>query len=68
MIGHLAASLWFRNMELTKTGSTTSTRRPINDRRNVARAEKQLELMVYRLTQERDRWPFLTPKLENVTD
>ena len=24
--------------------------------------------MAYRLTQERDRWPFLTPRLENATD
>ena len=31
-------------------------------------AEKQLESMGYRLLQERDRWPFLTPRLENATD
>ena len=30
--------------------------------------EKQLEAMAYRLTQERGRWPFLTPRLENATD
>ena len=30
--------------------------------------EKQLVAMVYRLTQERCRWPFLTPRLENATD
>ena len=41
---------------------------PINDRKNVAGAEKQLESMVYRLTQERGSWPLLTPRLENVKD
>ena len=34
----------------------------------MAAAEKQLEAMAYRLTQERGRWPFLTPRLENNTD
>ena len=34
----------------------------------MAAAEKQLEAMAYRLTQERGRWPFLTPRLENETD
>ena len=34
----------------------------------MAATEKQLESMVYRLTQERRRWPFLTPRLENATD
>ena len=34
----------------------------------MAAAEKQLESMGYRLTQERGRWPFLTPRLENATD
>ena len=34
----------------------------------MAEAEKQLESMVYRLTQERGSWPFLTPRLENVKD
>ena len=34
----------------------------------MAAAEKQLEAMAYRLTQERGRWPFLTPRLENATD
>ena len=34
----------------------------------MAATEKQLESMVYRLTQERGRWPFLTPRLENATD
>ena len=34
----------------------------------MAAAEKQLESMGYRLTQERDRWLFLTPRLENATD
>ena len=40
----------------------------VNERKNVAASEKQLEAMVYRLTQERGRWPFLTPRLENATD
>ena len=34
----------------------------------VAAAEKQREAMVSRLTQEKGRWPFLTPRLENATD
>ena len=34
----------------------------------MAATEKQLESMVYRLTQERGRWPFLTPRLENATE
>ena len=34
----------------------------------MAAAEKQLESMGYRLTQERGRWPLLAPKLENATD
>ena len=34
----------------------------------MAAIEKQLESMVYRLKQERGRWPFLTPRLENATD
>ena len=34
----------------------------------MAAAEKQLEAMAYRLTQERGRWPFLTPRLQNATD
>ena len=54
-------------MELTDVGSTSSWRLN-NDRRDVSSAEQQLESMVYRLTQERGRWPFLTPRLENVTD
>ena len=41
---------------------------PSNERKNVAATEKQLESMVYRLTQERGRWPFLTPRLENATE
>ena len=52
VISHLTASLWFRNLDVTITGSTNSARGPINDRKNVARAEKQLESMGYRLTQE----------------
>ena len=34
----------------------------------MAASEKQLESMVYRLTQEGGRWPFLTPRLENATE
>ena len=68
VIGHLTPSLWFRSVELTIVGSTSSSKRLINDRRNVAGAEKQLESMVYRLTQKRGSWPFLTPRLENVND
>ena len=67
-VSPLTATLWFRRTELTITGSTSSARGPINDGKNVAGAKKQLESMVYRLTQERGRWPFLTPRLENVTN
>ena len=62
IISHLTASLWFRSMDLTITSSTS------NERKNVAATEKQLESMVYRLTQESGRWPFLTPRLENATE
>ena len=55
IISHLTASLWFRG-ELR------------NERRNVAAAEKKLESMAYRMMQERGRWPFLTPRLENATE
>ena len=68
IISHLTASLWFRCMDLTITSSTSKSRGPSNERRNVAATEKQLESMVYRLTQERGRWPFLTPRLENATE
>ena len=68
VVTHLKASLWFRSMELTITSSTSKSRGPSNERKNVAAAEKQLESMVYRLTQERGRWPFLTPRLENATE
>ena len=68
IIGHLTASLWFRGMDLAITSSTSKSRGPSNERKNVAAAEKQLEAMVYRLTQERGRWSFLTPRLENATD
>ena len=67
IIAHLTACLWFRSIELTITGSTSKSRGPSNERKNVAATEKQLESMVYRLTQERGRWPFLTPRLENAT-
>ena len=66
MITHLTASLWFRSMELTIKSSTSRTRGPNNERKNVAAAEKQVESMAYRLTQERERWPFLIPRLEKV--
>ena len=50
-------------MDLTITSSTSRAMRPSNERKNVAAAEKQLESIGYRLTQERGRWPFLTPRL-----
>ena len=59
----MTASLWFRSMELTITGPISSARGLI---KNMAGAEKQLELMLYRLTLG-GRWPFLTPRLQNVT-
>ena len=67
-INHLTASLWFRSMDLTITSSTSKSRGPSNERKNVAATEKQLESMVYRLTQERGWWPFLTLRLENATN
>ena len=68
IIGHLTDSLWFRSMDLKITSSTSKARGPSNERKNVAAAEKQLELMGYHLKQERGRWPFLTPRLENATE
>ena len=68
IITHLTASLWFRSMDLTITSSTSKSRGPSDERKNVAAIEKQLESMVYLLTQERDRWPFLTPRLEKATE
>ena len=68
VVTHLTTSLWFQNMELTITSSTSKSRGPSNERKNVAVSQKQLESMVYRLTQERGRWPFLTPRLENATE
>ena len=68
MISHLNVILWFRGMDLTIISSTSKARGPTKKRRNVAAAEKQLESMGYRLTQERGTWPFLTPRLENATD
>ena len=67
VISHLTASLWFRYMDVTITSSTSKSKGPSNERKNVAATEKQLESMKYRLTQERGRWPFLTPRLENAT-
>ena len=68
VMSNLTASLWFQNMDLTITCSSSKMRGPVNDRNNSAGAEKQLESIGYRLTQERGRWPFLTPRLENVTE
>ena len=67
VIIHLTASLWFRDMELTITSSTSRSRGPNNERQNVATSEKQLESMGNRLAQEGGRWPFLSPRLENAT-
>ena len=64
----LTTSLWFRSMEVTITSSTSKSRGPSNERKNVTATEKQLESMVYRLTQENGWWPFLTPMLENAAD
>ena len=52
-INHLTASLWFRSIDVTITGSTSRSRGPSNERKNVVSTEKQLESMEYRLTQER---------------
>ena len=53
---------------MTITSSTSKSKGPSNEKKNVAATEKQLESMVYRLTQKKGRWPFLTPRLENATD
>ena len=58
VISHLTASLWFRYMDVTITSSTSKSKGPSNERKRE----------VYRLMQERCRWPFLTPRLENATD
>ena len=55
-------------MDLTITSSTCKKRGTNNERKNVAAPEQQLESMGYRLTQERGRWPFLAPRLENATE
>ena len=68
IISHLTASLWFGSMDLTITISTSKSRGPNNERKNVAATEKQLESMTYRLTQERGRWPFLTPGVEKAKE
>ena len=52
---------------MTITSSTSKARGPSNKRKNVAATGKQLEAMAYRLTEERGRWPFLTPRLENAS-
>ena len=53
---------------MTIASSTSSARRPNNEKKNETAAEKQLESIGYCLTQERCRWLFLTPRLENATD
>ena len=53
---------------MTITSSTSKSKGPSNERKNVAATEKQLKSMVYRLTKERGRWSFLTPGLKNATD
>ena len=68
VVGHMTANLWFGSIELTVISSNSSARGPINDRRNVAESEKQLESMAYRLSQERGRRLFRTPRMENVTE
>ena len=55
VISYLTASLWFRNMNLTKMGSTSSMRGPVNDRKNVVGAEKQLESMGFCSPDSRER-------------
>ena len=40
IISHLTASLWFRGMNLTITSSTSKSRGPSNERKNVAAAKK----------------------------
>ena len=67
-ISKLTASLWFRSMDVKITNSTSKSRGPSNERRNVAEKEKQLGSLKYRLTQENGWWPFLTPRLENATN
>ena len=44
-------------------GSTSSLEGPVHGQRKVMYAAKQLESAVYRLAQERGRWPYLTPIL-----
>ena len=43
IISHLIASLWLRGMGLTIRSSTSKSRGPSNERKNVAAAKKQLE-------------------------
>ena len=45
-ISHLTASLWFRGLDVTINSSTSKSRGPSNERKNVAATEKQLESMV----------------------
>ena len=44
-INQLTASLWFRSMDVKVANSTSRSRGPSNERRNVAETEKQLESM-----------------------
>ena len=43
IISHLTASLWFRGIDVTITSSTSKSKGPSNERKNVAATEKQLE-------------------------
>ena len=54
IINHLTASLRFRCMNVTITSSTSKSKGPSNESKNVAATEKQLESMMYRLTPERE--------------
>ena len=50
VVSHLTASLWSRSTYLTILSSTSGSKRLINERNNVAGAEKQLESMKNHLT------------------
>ena len=64
IISHLTVSLWLRGIDVTITSSTSKSKGPSNERKNVAATEKQLESMVYRLTQERQVAVFNTKTRE----
>ena len=42
------------------------SKRPVHDKKNAVYAVKKLELMMFRLTQERGSWPYLMARLEIV--